>query len=68
MDLATSPSIWVEEGNQIDKNDIVTCKRIGINSAEEWNDKPLRFYVRGCPSVSIRDKAAEAETCDIVTE
>lgn len=64
VDLTTSPCIWVEKGTPNDKNDIVTCKRIGINYAEEWTDKPLRFYVRGCPSVSVRDKVAEAKICD----
>lgn len=64
VDLTTSPCIWVEKGDEIDKNDVVVCKRIGINYAEEWTDKPLRFYVRGCRSVSVRDKAAEAEQCD----
>jgi len=61
VDLTTSPSIWVEKGKQFDKNDVVACKRIGINKAGEWTDKPLRFYVRGCASVSIRDKVAEGK-------
>ena len=61
VDLATSPCIWVEKGTPTDKNDIVTCKRIGIKYAEEWADKPLRFYVRGSPCVSVRDEVAEAK-------
>ncbi|XP_063072508.1 DNA-3-methyladenine glycosylase [Engraulis encrasicolus] len=40
--------------------DVVTSMRIGIESHGEWATKPLRFYVRGNPCVSVRDKRAEA--------
>jgi len=60
VDLMTSNSLWLEDGPDVPDNDIVACSRIGIAKyAEEWTDKPLRFYMRGNPCVSIRNKAAE---------
>lgn len=60
VDLTTSSCFWVEKGNPVPDSSIIACKRIGINYAGDWVDKPLRFYVKGCKYVSIRDKAAEA--------
>lgn len=64
----TSPDapMWVEEeesgAHQISTADIVSCPRIGIDSAtKEWVEKPLRFYARGEPCVSKRNKAREEE-------
>lgn len=63
VDLATCSYLWLEDGLQVPNSDIISCSRIGIgNYAKEWTDKPLRFYVRGCRSVSIRCKAAEGAT------
>lgn len=61
-DITTDPSIWIEDiGTELQPDDIVVCSRIGINYAEEWIKKPLRFYIKGNQSVSIKDKVAEAE-------
>ena len=63
VDLAECSYLWLEDGPQIPDSDIVACSRIGIgNYAKEWTDKPLRFYIRGCRSVSVRCKAAEDTT------
>ncbi|XP_054763943.2 DNA-3-methyladenine glycosylase-like [Lytechinus pictus] len=54
--------MWIESGDQILDGDIVSCPRIGIDSAtKEWVEKPLRFYVIGNPCVSKRNKAREQE-------
>lgn len=38
--------------------EVVSCKRIGVDYAGEYKDKPWRFYVKGSPFVSLRaDKA-----------
>eukprot|EP00057_Strongylocentrotus_purpuratus_P032047 XP_786488.2 PREDICTED: probable DNA-3-methyladenine glycosylase [Strongylocentrotus purpuratus] len=63
IDLTQSDSsMWVESGDHISDGDIVSCPRIGIDSAtKEWVQKPLRFYVKGNSCVSKRNKAREAE-------
>ena len=61
MDICTSDAIWLEKGDKISSDKIVTCKRININYAEEWIEKPLRFYVIDNQFVSVIDKDAEKE-------
>ncbi|XP_072167829.1 putative 3-methyladenine DNA glycosylase [Diadema setosum] len=62
-DLTTSNTLWVESGDCVPDADIVSCPRIGIHSAtKEWVEKPLRFYVRGEPCVSKRNRAVEEAT------
>ena len=51
-DLVTSKRIWLEEGEKIPLSKIVATKRIGIDYAEEWKDKPWRFYIKDNPFVS----------------
>lgn len=46
-DLVKSKRLWVEEGNEkIKKSQIVSSKRIGIDYAKEWAQKPWRFYLK----------------------
>jgi len=46
-DLTNSKRIWLKDGKEIiKKSRIVTTKRIGIDYAEEWAEKPLRFYIK----------------------
>jgi len=60
VDLATCTYLWLEDGDEVPDRDIIACSRIGIgNYAKEWTNKPLRFYIRGSRSVSVRCKAAE---------
>ena len=59
-DIATCESLWLEDSEMVDDENIVTCARIGIDYAGDWAKKPLRFYVLGNKSVSVRDKNAEA--------
>jgi 3-methyladenine DNA glycosylase Mpg len=62
--MTKSPKIWVENGDEeIESDQIVHCKRINIGYAEEWIDKPLRFYILGNTCVSKADKQAE---CDLI--
>ena len=60
-DMTKSSKIWLESGQDIKAEDIVHCKRINIGYAEEWIDKPLRYYIRGNKFVSKLDKEAEKE-------
>uniref|UniRef100_A0A6B0V795 DNA-3-methyladenine glycosylase n=1 Tax=Ixodes ricinus TaxID=34613 RepID=A0A6B0V795_IXORI len=62
--LPDSQTLWLErDGGDVQARDVVVATRIGIDGAgKESADKPLRFYVRGCACVSVRDKKAEALT------
>lgn len=48
-----------QEGKFNDKEQIVECRRIGIDYAEEAINFPWRFYIKNNPYVSTRDKEAE---------
>jgi len=60
--LIESNDIWLEENENSDEIEMVTTTRIGIEGAgEPWSRLPLRFYMHGNKSVSVRDKKAETE-------
>ncbi|XP_033749821.1 putative 3-methyladenine DNA glycosylase isoform X2 [Pecten maximus] len=59
QDLVSSPDIWMVAGDQIDDQHVVNSKRINIGYAEEFVDKPYRFYILDNKCVSVRDKKAE---------
>jgi len=44
--------VWLEEHEQIPRSRILAGPRIGIDYAEEWIDKPWRFWIRDNPFVS----------------
>ncbi len=48
----TNSDIWIDEGIQVRKAEIVTTTRIGIDYAGEDAKLPWRFYVRGNEWVS----------------
>ena len=55
VDLVSCDSLWVEPRattTPINDVDIVRSVRIGVDYAEEWAKKPLRFYIKGNPCVS----------------
>jgi DNA-3-methyladenine glycosylase len=46
-------NLWLEESiRDIKKNEIVKTKRVGIDYAEEYRDKPWRFYLADNKNVS----------------
>ena len=46
-DLVRSKKFWLEDrGEEIKKSQIVTAKRIGIDYAGIWAEKPWRFFLR----------------------
>jgi len=51
-DLVKSKRLWLEQGEQIKKDQIISGQRIGIDYAEEWAEKPWRFYIKGNEYVS----------------
>jgi len=44
--------VWLEEGERIPRSRIMSGPRIGIDYAEEWVDKPWRFWIKDNPFVS----------------
>lgn len=44
--------VWIEEREKPPRSQIAAGPRIGIDYAEEWKDKPWRFWVRDNPFVS----------------
>jgi len=50
--LFIGKNLWLEKGDNIKVVDIVSTPRIGIDYAEEWAKKKLRFYIKNNPFVS----------------
>lgn len=44
--------VWLEESENIPRSRILSGPRIGIDYAEEWIDKPWRFWLKDNPFVS----------------
>lgn len=44
--------VWIEAGERIRRSQILSGPRIGIDYAEEWVDKPWRFWIKGNAYVS----------------
>ena len=54
----TGNEIWIEEGEKFSTENEIACgKRIGIDYAEEYTEKPWRFWVKDNPFVSKTKKA-----------
>ncbi len=52
VDLVSSGGLWVEPGGGVRDKEVERGPRIGIDYAEDWVGKPLRFYVQGNKFVS----------------
>jgi DNA-3-methyladenine glycosylase len=46
--------VWLEEYERISRAQITSGTRVGIDYAEDWIDKPWRFWIRDNPFVSKR--------------
>ena len=44
--------VWLEDAKKISRSRIMSGPRVGIDYAEEWVDKPWRFWLKGNPHVS----------------
>lgn len=51
--------IWVEDHREFSDDEIAAGKRIGIDYAEEFVEKPWRFWVKDNPFVSKTQKPAQ---------
>lgn len=53
LDLTASQVLWVEPEQEPGPwEEVVKSGRVGVQYAEEWADKPLRFYFKACTYVS----------------
>ena len=50
----TGNMVWLEQGRPAPRSKIASGPRIGIDYAEEWIDKPWRFWISDNPFVSRR--------------
>lgn len=63
-DLATDTEMWLERDSEqetVPAGEVVSAHRIGVESHGEWATKPLRFYLRGHPCVSVLNRDAERQ-------
>ncbi|MFN2492436.1 MAG: DNA-3-methyladenine glycosylase [Pyrinomonadaceae bacterium] len=44
--------VWLEDGRPVPRTKILSGPRIGIDYAEEWVEKPWRFWIKDNPYVS----------------
>ena len=44
--------VWIEDSESIPRSQVASGPRIGIDYAEEWVDKPWRFWIKDNPFVS----------------
>lgn len=53
--VSKSSKLYIEDRKiAVPKNKIVSAKRIGVDYAGKWKDKPLRFYIKNNEFVSKR--------------
>jgi DNA-3-methyladenine glycosylase len=52
--------IWIEEEGRISPSAIACGPRIGVDYAEDWVEKPWRFWIRNNPFVSRLEKPARS--------
>jgi DNA-3-methyladenine glycosylase len=51
-DLCINGPLYVEDSKE-EAHEIISSKRIGVDYAAEYKDKPWRFYIKGSPFVSV---------------
>lgn len=51
-DLVLGDRVWIEEGISVSPRQLARGPRIGIDYAENWVDKPWRFWIKDNPFVS----------------
>ncbi|XP_062955077.1 DNA-3-methyladenine glycosylase [Cynocephalus volans] len=61
-DLAQDEALWLERSPLgPTRSAVVAAARVGIGQTGEWAQKPLRFYIRDSPWVSVVDREAEQD-------
>ena len=52
----TASLLYIKNAPSIAPEDIVETTRIGVDYAEEWKNKPWRFYIKENPYVSVKSR------------
>ena len=50
----TTPPLYIKNALLVPPNEIVETTRIGVEYAEEWKNRPWRFYIKGNKYVSAK--------------
>jgi DNA-3-methyladenine glycosylase len=50
----TSLPLYIKDATPIESSEIIETKRIGVDYAGEWKNKPLRFYINSSSFVSVK--------------
>jgi DNA-3-methyladenine glycosylase len=50
----TFPPLYIKDAPPISEEKIVEAKRVGVDYAGEWKNKPWRFYIEGNKYVSVK--------------
>ncbi len=50
----TIPPLYIEDAPSVPQEQIVETKRVGVDYAGEWKEKPWRFYIEGNKFVSVQ--------------
>jgi DNA-3-methyladenine glycosylase len=48
----TAPPFYLKDAEMVAESEVAESKRIGVDYAAEWKDKPWRFYIKNNPYVS----------------
>jgi len=52
IDMLSDNKLFVTRGRSVAAESIQVGARVGVDYAGDWTDKPLRFWLADCPSVS----------------
>jgi DNA-3-methyladenine glycosylase len=50
----TAPPLYIKDAPPLPQGNIVETKRIGVDYAGEWKNRPWRFYIEGNKFVSVK--------------
>jgi DNA-3-methyladenine glycosylase len=50
----TAPPLYIKDAPPLPQGNIVKTKRIGVDYAGEWKNRPWRFYIEGNKFVSVK--------------
>ena len=48
----TSTLFYLKDAEPVAESEVVESKRVGVDYAGDWKDKPWRFYIKNNPYVS----------------
>lgn len=49
----TAPPLYIKDALPVRREDFAEAKRVGVDYAGEWKNKPWRFYIKGNKFVSV---------------